>query len=121
MALQDDSATGSSAQFAQLFAAINKVETNVDAKLSQMKRKLMEERESADNRLVKKMRLEKRPVFIKKISHEKQYEFNEQVRDKVESAFTALELPTPAVEKARTLLKELEVRSSLMLVRKILK
>ena len=105
MALQDDSATGSSAQFAQLLAAINKVETNVDAKLSQMKRELMEERESADDRLVKKMRLEKRPVF-KKISHEKQFDFNEQVRDKVESAVAALELPSPAVEKARTLLKE---------------
>ena len=104
MALQDDSATGSSAQFAQLLAAINKVETNVDAKLSQMKRELMEERESADDRLVKKMRLEKRPVF-KKISHEKQFDFNEQLRDKVESAVAALELPSPAVEKARTLLK----------------
>ena len=105
MALQDDSATGSSAQFAQLLAAINKVETNVDAKLSQMKRELMEERESADDRLVKKMQLEKRPVF-KKISHKKQFDFNEQVRDKVESAVAALELPSPAVEKARTLLKE---------------
>ena len=52
MSLQDDSATGSSAQFAQLLAAINKVEANVDAKLSQMKRELMEERESADDRLV---------------------------------------------------------------------
>ena len=105
MALQDDSAPGSSAQFVQLLAAINKVETNVDAKLSQMKRELMEERESADDRLVKKMRLEKRPVF-KKISHEKQFDFNEQVRDKIESAVAALELPSPAVEKARTLLKE---------------
>ena len=46
MALQDDS----SAQFAQLLAAINKVEANVDAKLSQMKRELMEERESTDDR-----------------------------------------------------------------------
>ena len=70
-----------------------------------MKRELMEERESADDRLVKKMRLEKRPVF-KKINHEKQFEFNDQVRNKVESAVTAVELPTPAVEKARTLLKE---------------
>ena len=54
---------------------------------------------------MKKIRLEKRPVF-KKISHEKQFNFNEQVRDKVESAVAALELPSPAVEKARTLLKE---------------
>ena len=45
------------------------------------------------------------PVF-KKISHEKQFDFNEQVRDKVESAVAALELPSQAVEKARTLLKE---------------
>ena len=52
------------------------------------------------------MRLEKRPVFAEKISHEKQFDFNEQVRDKVESAVAALELPSPAVEKARTLLKE---------------
>ena len=107
MALPDDSVTGSSAQFAQLLTAINKVEANVDAKLSQMKHELMEERESADDRLVKKMRLEKRPVF-KKISHEKQFDFNEQVQVKVKSAVTALEHPSPAVEKARTLLKESE-------------
>ena len=45
--------------------------------------------------------------MFKKISHEKQYEFNEQlVQDKVESVVTALKLPTPAVEKAQTLLKE---------------
>ena len=47
------------------------------------------------------MRLEKKLSF-KKISHKKQYEFNEQVQDKVESANTALELPALAVEKART-------------------
>ena len=71
MALQDDFATGSSAQFTQLLTAINKVKANIDAELSQMKHKLMEERESADDQSVKKMRLEKRPSF-KKISHEKQ-------------------------------------------------
>ena len=46
-----------------------------------------------------------KPSF-KKISHEKQYEFNEQVQDKVECAYTAMELPVPAVEKAQTLIKE---------------
>jgi len=60
MALQDDSAIGSLAQFTQLLAAINKVKANIDAELSQMKHKLMEERESANDRLVKKMHLEKR-------------------------------------------------------------
>ena len=57
--------------------------------------------------------------MFKKISHEKQFDFNEQVRDKVESAVAALELPSPAVEKARTLLKE--GGNSLMPIRKILK
>ena len=49
--------TGSSVQFAQLLTAINEVEANVDVKLFQMKRDLLEERESANDHLVKKMRL----------------------------------------------------------------
>ena len=49
MALQDDPANGSLVQFAQ-FLTTNKVEVNVDAKLSQMKHKFMEERESADGK-----------------------------------------------------------------------
>ena len=53
-------------------------------------------------RKLKKIRLEKKLSF-KNISHKKQYELNEQVQDKVESAYTALELPALAVEKARTL------------------
>ena len=62
-----------------------------------MKRKV----ESADDRLVKRMRLDTKPAF-KKRDHEKQYQFNEQVRDKVDDATTALEHSPPAVEKART-------------------
>ena len=61
---------GSSSQFAQLLSAIQRVEANVDAKLSQMKQDLREERETSDERLVKKIRLDKKPTF-RKVSHEK--------------------------------------------------
>lgn len=99
------SSDGTSSQFAQLLSAIQKVEANVDAKLSHMKRELMDERESADERLVKKIRMDSKPSFRKK-SHEKQYVFNEQVRDKLDSAAAALGQTPPAVEKARDILKE---------------
>ena len=70
-----------------------------------MKEELREERESADERLVKKIRLDKKPTF-RKVSHEKQYEYNELVRDKVQSAGAALSQPTPAIDKARSLLQD---------------
>ena len=57
----------------------------MDEKLSQLRRKLKDERESADKRLVKKMRLEKWTTF-RKIGNEKQYKFNEEVQDKLDSA-----------------------------------
>ena len=60
MTTQDNAA--SSSQFAQLLAAIQRVEANVDKKLLTMKRELKEERESSDERLVKKIRLDK-PTF----------------------------------------------------------
>ena len=91
-------------QFAELLTAIKGVESSVDEKVSQLRRELKDERESADERLVKKMRLEKRPTF-RKIGNEKQYEFNEEVQDKLDSADAALAQRPPAVEKARSLLQ----------------
>ena len=91
-------------QFAELLTAIKGVESSVDEKLLQLRRELKDERESADERLVKKMRLEKRPTF-RKIGNEKQYEFNEEVQDKLDSADAALAQRPPAVEKARSLLQ----------------
>ena len=79
---------------------------NIDQKLSTMKRELKEERESANERLVKKIRLDNKPTFRKK-SHKKQFLFNEQVRDKlVDSDTAALDQTPPAVEKARSFVKE---------------
>ena len=51
--------SSTAAQFAELLSAIKRVEANVDEKLSQMRRKLREEHESADDRIAKKLRLEK--------------------------------------------------------------
>ena len=62
----------------QLLSAIQWVEQNVDSKLSKMKEELREERETANEWLVKKIRLDKKPTF-RKVSHKKQYEFNELV------------------------------------------
>ena len=70
-----------------------------------MRRELKDERESADERLVKKMRLEKRPTF-RKIGNKKQYKFNEEVQDKLDSADAALAQRPLVVEKARSLLQE---------------
>ena len=51
------------------------------------------------------MRLEKGPTFKKK-SHEKQFEFNATIMDKMEDATSALQQTPPAVEKAKTSLAE---------------
>ena len=59
--------------------------------------------ESADDRLVKRMRLDTKPTF-KKRGHDKQHQFNEQVRDKINAAAATLEQTPPAVEKAHTCL-----------------
>ena len=99
----EETPTGS--QFAELLTVIKGVESSVDEKLSQLHRELKDKRESADERLVKKMRLEKRPTF-RKIGNKKQYKFNEEVQDKLDSADAALAQRPPAVEKARSLLQE---------------
>ena len=47
-----------SAQFTLLLTAICSVEVNIDSKLSDMRQEMRDEREKADKRLVKKIRLE---------------------------------------------------------------
>ena len=69
------------------------------------KRELVGDKESADEQLLKKMKLEKPPVFKKK-THNKQYHFNEKVTCKIDAAKTALSETPPGVEKAKTFLEE---------------
>ena len=54
---------------------------------------------------MKRMRTDKQPTF-KKPGHEKQYQFNEEVRDKLDAADAAMVQQPPAVEKARAILQE---------------
>ena len=53
----------------------------------------------ADERLIKKLKLEKAPSFKKKM-HEKYYHFNEEVSSKMEAAAAPPSEIPPAVEKA---------------------
>ena len=70
-----------------------------------MKRELSEEREAADERLVKKMRLDKGIPFKRK-ANEKQHNFNEEIKDKIEAATKSLNAVPPAIEKAKEALEE---------------
>ena len=75
-------------------------------KLSDIKRELSEEHESADEHLVKKLRLDSKPSFRNK-GNERQFLFNEQVRDKLmDSVGNTLKQMPPTVEKAKALIKE---------------
>ena len=66
---------------------------------------MSDEREAADERLVKRIKLDSRPTFRKR-GHEKQYMFNEQVREKFDSIDSALKQTPPAIEKARAAVQE---------------
>ena len=70
-----------------------------------LKRELAKEQEAANECLAKRMKLDKAPTFKKK-AHEKQYCFNETVKDKIQEARTALNQSTPALEKAKSALTE---------------
>ena len=72
---------------------------NIQSQMVQMKRELSDDREAADE-LLMKMRLQ----F--KESNEKQHQFNETVQDKLKSAKKCLSSTPPAIEKAKEALKE---------------
>ena len=88
-----------------LLDAIKHLEENMEEKMASMKRELAKEREEADEKLVKRMRLEKPPSFKKK-SHEVQYRFNEDIRSKLTTVSGALKETPPAIEKAATAVEE---------------
>ena len=89
----------------ELLTAIKNLETQMNDRISSMKRELAQEREQADERLVKRMKLEKAPTFKRK-SHEVQYTFNEEVKARFDSVKAALHETPPAVEKAKSAIEE---------------
>ena len=101
-------ATGSSSLSAeQLSEVLSAVKDCVRDEMQSLKRERVEEKEAAEDRLVKKAKLEKGPI-LKKKTHEKQFEFNSSVMDKLEDAETSLEKAPecPPVVKAREAIKE---------------
>ena len=105
LAMATGSGESSGISNAQLASMMTTIRQGLKEELSAMKRELSAEREAADEKLVKKLKLEKAPVFRKK-GHEKQYIHNEEVRMKLSDARSALSEAPPAVEKAKTLLEE---------------
>ena len=73
--------------------------------MASLKCKLASDREAADERLIKKLKLEKSPSFKKKI-HKKQYHFNKEVPSKLEAASASLSEVPLAMEKVKTQLEE---------------
>ena len=89
----------------QLSQVLGAVKDCMKDEMQSLKRELSQEREVADDRLVKKIRLEKGPTFKMK-AHEKQFEFNAAVIDRMEDIDSALKQTPPAVEKARSIVVE---------------
>ena len=88
-------------EFRRLFSAIS----DVQGQLSSMKTEMSRDQREADDRLVKRMKLQHTTVFAKK-GNERQYRFNEDVKDKFQAAAAVLDVTPPDVEKAKALLKE---------------
>ncbi len=105
MATGGDSGSTSGVTADQLKELMASMRQGIRDEMVSMKRELATEREAADEKLVKRLKLEKGPVFKKK-GNERQYRHNEEVRLKVADAASALSETPPAVEKAKTLLEE---------------
>lgn len=73
--------------------------------MTHMKKEMRQEREAADERLVKRIKLDPIPTFKKK-GHEKQFRFNSSVEEKLDDISAALQETPPAIEKAKTALEE---------------
>ena len=80
----------------QLSQVLGAVKDCLRDEMQSLKRELSLEREAADDKLVKRMHLEKGPTFKKK-SHGKQFEFNATIMDKMEDAISTLQQTPPAV------------------------
>ena len=78
---------------------------NLKGELTSMKRTMSEEREAAEDRIMKKIKLDSKPTFKKK-SHEKQAQFNASIEDKLDACTSALDEAPPAIDKARDIITE---------------
>ena len=103
---QEGSGTGNAVLTTELGHLI-KMMTGQQGQMSSMKHELSDQREAANERLVKRIKLDKGPTFKKK-SNEKQFHFNEEVWEKLATASAVIStMPSSnPVEKAKEALKE---------------
>ena len=104
----ESSSSGASNFESRMIASISTLATTFDAKLSRFKNELLEEQKAENERMTKKLKLEKKFEFRKK-GNEIQHAFNENVKAKVEEAAAIVEKlqgTAGAVEKAKESLKE---------------
>ena len=103
---QEGSGTGNAVLTTEL-GHLMEMMTGQQGQMSSMKHELSDQREAANERLVKRIKLDKGPTFKKK-SNEKQFHFNEEVREKLATASAAIStMPSSnPVEKAKEALKE---------------
>lgn len=71
-----------------------------------LKRDLAQDREEACEQLAKKFKEDTKKPSFKMKSHEKQFEFNLQLKEKFETAAAAANATPPALEKVKQALKE---------------
>ena len=100
-----DEAGSSGITATQLHELMASMRQGIKDEMASMKRELSAEREAADDKLLKRIKLDKAPVFKKK-GNERQYRHNEEVKLKLMEARSALDETPLAVEKAKTALEE---------------
>ena len=94
---QDVPATHS--EIRQLISAIN----HMEQRMSSMKRELADE---AEARVAKKLKEADKQPALKKKGHQKQFQFNEDVRERLTEASAAIHQTPAAVERAKTAIQE---------------
>ena len=94
---QDVPATHS--EIRQLISAIN----HMEQRMSSMKRELANE---AEARVAKKLKEADKQPALKKKGHQKQFQFNEDVRERLTEASAPIHKTPAAVERAKTVIQE---------------
>ena len=100
-----ESASGTAPELTRLLAAFESLEKKLDNGMQSIRKEYREDRETTDERIAKRIKLDPVPTFKKK-SHEKQSKFNSGVEDKIGSVKKALSETPPTIKKAKTLLEE---------------
>ena len=85
----------------RIFTALGDVKGQLDS----MKKDIARDREEANDRLVKRLKPDKKAVFKRK-GNERQFQFNAEVDEKLAAASSALDAVPPEIDRARKNLKE---------------